>query len=208
MSNDGLAVTPEGTTAAPKGLYKEIEQGDEVARGHVQVKEIIAYDFVEKRKVIERDKMGNEIGSKMVIIENGRKPYFCQTKEQELIFKENNPGVRTEDFNSGVRTESFSIQLLKSTAIKYLDDPRNVKQFMRHVEEPTEDQIFQSQKQDTVAAFNLASKGESSDEPEPTWRQQAKQLGIPLNKETGGSRKKEDVLTDIVARLTQTTSTS
>jgi hypothetical protein len=206
MSNDGLAVTPEGTTAAPKGLYEEMEQGDEVARGHVEVKEIIAYDFVEKRKVIERDKLGNEIGSKMVVIENGRKPYFCQTKEQELIFKENNPGVRTKDFNSGVRTESFSIQLLKSTAIKYLDEPRNVKEFTRPEKAPpTDDQVFQIQKEKAIATFNLASKGEVLGEPESTWRQQAKQLSIPLNKETGGSRKKEDVLTDIVARLTQTT---
>ena len=194
MTNEGLAVTPEGTTAAPT-LYEEIEQGDDVARGHVQVKEIIAYDFVERRKVIERDKLGNEIGSKMVIIENGRKPYFCQTAEQELIFMENNPGVRAEGSNSGVRTESFNIQLLKSTAIKYMNDPRNVEQFTR--KEPVE-----SSKEAAVAAFNNASKLEES---EPTWRQQAKQLGVPLNKETGGSRKKEDVLVDIVAKLTQTT---
>ena len=167
MSNDGLAVTPEGTTAAPT-LYKEIEQGDEVARGHVQVKEIIAYDFVEKRKVIERDKMGNEIGSKMVIIENGRKPYFCQTKEQELIFKENNPDARIE---------TFSIQLLKSTAIKYLDDPRNVKQFTK--EEPV--QTFQ--------------------EPESNWREQAKALGIPMFQ-----RSKEEVLADIAKQTTTSTS--
>ena len=204
MSNDGLAVTPEGTTAAPT-MYEEIEEIEDVARGHVRVKEIIAYDFVEKRKVIERDKMGNEIGSKMVIIENSRKPYFCQTKEQEVIFKENNPDVRTE---------SFGIQLLKSTAIKYLNDPRNVKQFMRCEVPPTEDQVRKQEAapyltlHNSTDAFNIASKGESPDEPEPTWRQQAKQLGIPLNKETGGSRKKEDVLTDIVARLTQTTSTS
>ena len=144
MSNDGLAVTPEGTTAAPT-LYEEIEEIEDVARGHVRVKEIIAYDFVEKRKVIERDKIDNEIGSKLVIIENGRAPYFCQTKEQEVIFKENNPDARIE---------TFSIQLLKSTAIKYLDDPRNVKQFTK--EEPT----FQ--------------------EPEPNWREQAKALGIPM----------------------------
>ena len=176
MSNNGLAVTPEGTTSAPK-LYEEMEQMGDVARGHVEVKEIIAYDFVEKRKVIERDKMGNEIGSKMVIIENGRKPYFCQTKEQELIFKENNPGVRTEDFNSGVRTESFSIQLLKSTAIKYMDDPRNVKQFTK--EEPA--QTFQ--------------------EPEPNWREQAKSLGIPMFQ-----RSKEEVLADIAKQTTTSTS--
>ena len=182
MSNDGLAVTPEGTTAAPT-LYEEMEQGDEVARGHVQVKEIIAYDFVERRKVIERDKLGNEIGSKMVIIENGRPPYFCQTKEQELIFLENNPGVREEDSNkviisaSGVRTESFSIQLLKSTAIKYLDDPRNVEQFMR--------------KEDIV---------EMSSE-EPNWREQAKALGIPMYQRT-----KEDVLADIARQITTSVS--
>ena len=201
MSNDGLAVTPEGTTAAPT-MYEEIEEIEDVARGHVKVKEIIAYDFVENRKVIERDKMGNEIGSKMVIIENGRKPYFCQTKEQELIFKENNPDARTE---------SFGIQLLKSTAIKYLDDPRNRKQFIREekVNElpiPVLSEITEpvSIKPPVIAPVSPIITGE----PESTWRQQAKQLGIPLNKETGGSRKKEDVLTDIVARLTQTTSTS
>lgn len=171
MTNEGLAETP----AAPT-LYEEIEQGDDVARGHVQVKEIIAYDFVEKRKVIERDKLGNEIGSKMVVIENGRKPYFCQTKEQELIFMENNPGVRTE---------SFSIQLLKSTAIRYLNDHGNIEQFTR--KEPVE------------------AVSQTPDVPEQTWRRQAKLFGIPLNKETGGSRKKEDVLVDIVAKLTQTT---
>lgn len=190
MSNDGLAVASTGTTAAPT-LYEEIEQGDEVARGHVQVKEIIAYDFIEKKKVIERDKVGNIIGEKWVVVENGRKPYFCQTKEQELIFLENNPGVRTKDFNSGVRTESFSVQLLKSTAINYMNDSRNVKEFTR--EKPEE---------------AVASPTQTSEEPEPTWRQQAKQLGIPLNKETGGSRKKEDVLTDIVAMLTLKTTTS
>jgi hypothetical protein len=186
---NGLAETPKGTTSAP-GMYEEIEQGDEVAKGHVQVKEIIAYDFIERKKVIERDKIGNEIGSKWVIIEKGRPPYFCQTKEQELIFLENNPGIREEDSNkvviaaSGVRTESYSIQLLKSTAIKYINDPRNVKEFTRPENETLIDALGGT---------------------EPTWRQQAKQLGIPLNKETGGSRKKEDVLTDIVAALTQTT---
>lgn len=196
MSNGGLAETPKGTTSAP-GMYEEIEQGDEVAKGHVQVKEIIAYDFIERKKVIERDKIGNEIGSKWVIIENGRLPYFCQTKEQELVFLENNPGIREEDSNrvviaaSGVRTESFSIQLLKSTAIKYINDPRNVKEFTR--------------KEEVAEAVSIASPTQTLEEPEQTWRQQAKKFGIPLNKETGGSRKKEDVLTDIVAALTRTT---
>ncbi len=197
MINEGLAETPKGTISAPT-LYEEIEQGDDVARGHVQVKEIIAYDFVEKRKVIERDKLGNEIGSKMVIIENGRQPYFCQTKEQEVIFMENNPGVRTKDSNSGARTESFNIQLLKSTAVRYLNDPRNVEQFTRPVTEVEVDHLG-----DTL----IDALG-GTEKPEQTWRQQAKQFGIPLNKETGGSRKKEDVLVDIVAKLTQTTTST
>lgn len=181
MSNDGLAVTPEGTTAAPKELYEEIEQGDEVARGHVEVNEIIAYDFIEKKKVIEKDKLGNEIGSKWVIIENGRKPYFCQTKEQELIFLENNPGVRSEESNSGVRTESYSIQLLKSTAIKYLNDPRNVKQFRKKEEE----QVF-------------------SETPEKLdWLHQAHRFGIPTD-----NRSKEDIVAEIAASQQIPTTTS
>lgn len=203
MSNDGLVVTPEGTIAAPT-LYEEVEQGDDVARGHVQVKEIIAYDFVEKRKVIERDKLGNEIGSKLVIIENGRPPYFCQTKEQELVFLENNPGTRTEDFNSGVRTESFSIQLLKSTAIKYLNDPRNVKEFTRPEPAEVPIPVLSNITEPVSIKPPVITSVVPEQEPEQTWRQQAKLFGIPLNKETGGSRKKEDVLTDIVAALTQT----
>ncbi len=79
-------------------MYQEIEQGDNVARGCIDVKEIIAY-----RK-------------------GGAKRYFCQTNEQEVLFNENNPDVRTE---------LFSIQLLKSSAVKYLDDPENAKQFKK-----------------------------------------------------------------------------
>lgn len=195
MSNDGLAVTPEGTIAAPT-LYEEVEQGDDVAKGHVQVKEIIAYDFVEKKKVIERDKLGNEIGSKWVIIENGRPPYFCQTKEKELVFLENNPGTRTEDFNSGVRTESFSIQLLKSTAIKYLNDPRNVKEFTRP--EPAEVPI--PVLSNITEPVPVITSVVPEQEPEQTWRQQAKQLGIPMYQRT-----KEDVLADIAKQTTTST---
>ena len=216
MSNDGLAVTPKGTIAAP-GLYEEVEQGDEVARGHVAVKEIIAYDFVEKRKVIERDKLGNEIGSKWVIIENGRKPYFCQTKEQELIFMENNPGVRTEDSNSGVRTESFSIQLLKSTAIKYMNGPRNVEQFtkvsMRH--EPAHAPTMEDMQsiEEPIPVLSEITEPVSikppviapvspfvPEETVLTWRQQAKQLGIPMYRRT-----KLDVLADIAKQTTVST---
>ena len=187
MSNNGLAVASKGTTTAPT-MYKEIEQMGDVARGHVEVKEIIAYDFVEKRKVIEKEKVGNEIGIKWVTIENGRAPYFCQTKEQEVIFKENNPDARIE---------TFSIQLLKSTAIKYLDDPRNVKQFIKPVE-PHLSSI------NDAAIANIDDVIiEALGHKKPNWREQAKQLGIPMYRRT-----KVEVLADIAASQQIPTTTS
>jgi hypothetical protein len=98
----------------PRTMYKEIEQDENVARGCVKVIEIIAYDPVGKKR--------NEDDTKDVIIERGRAPYFCQDAEDELIFAENNPDARTEKFN---------VQLLKSTAIKYLNAPENMRQFTR-----------------------------------------------------------------------------
>ncbi len=82
-----------------KTMYEEVEQDENIARGCVRIKEIIAY-------------REGQLG----------RMYFCQTKEQEQIFEENNPGVRTE---------AFSIQLLKSSAIEYLNDPENKKQFTK-----------------------------------------------------------------------------
>ena len=79
-----------------------------VAIGHVPVKQILTKPTL--------DAVGQ-------IVKAG-KTYFCETKEQELIFKENNPGVETESFN---------IELLKSTADKYLSDPQNRKQFTRKI---------------------------------------------------------------------------
>jgi len=116
----GLAEPPKGIIQAPKEMYVEVEQDDDVARGCVKVTELIAYDVVGKK----RDDNGNIVikDGRPVDKEVGRKPCFCQTKEQELIFMENNPDVRIE---------TFSIQLLKSTAKKYLNDPENMKQFVR-----------------------------------------------------------------------------
>ncbi len=111
MSKEGLAEAPVTTTPAP-GMYEEIEQGDDVARGCVKVVELIAYDkFGEKV---------NDVG-KVTILENSRKPVFCQTKEQELIYNKNNPDARIE---------SFSIQLLKSTAIDKMNSLDNMKKFI------------------------------------------------------------------------------
>ncbi len=116
------------TTKAPVTFDEDIEQGDNVARGCVEIIEIIAYDATKEPRrhipekaggtgEIMKDKDGN-----ILYVEIGRKPYFCQTKEQEIIFSENNPGVRTE---------TFGIQILKSSAIKYMNDPENKKQFTK-----------------------------------------------------------------------------
>jgi len=121
MPDKGLAAaSPVETTSAPQGMYREIEEIEDVARGHVRVMEIIVYEF-DRMEEIEDEFTGQYTGKKRKV-EKSRGPYWCQTKEQEVIFKDNNPGVRTETFN---------VQLLKSTAIKYLNDPENMKQFTK-----------------------------------------------------------------------------
>ncbi len=125
MSNQGLAQAQKGTTSAPT-MYREIEQGENVARGCVEIVEILAYDATKEqsrhppekdgtRGEIRKDKDGN-----ILYVEIGREPYFCQDPEDALIFAENNPGVRTE---------TFTVQLRKKTAIRYLNAPRNMAQF-------------------------------------------------------------------------------
>ena len=120
MTKDGLAEAPARTTSAPKTMYEEIEEIEDVARGHIRVKELIAYDFV-RMETIKDELTGQDTDMKRKI-EKSRGPYFCQTKEQEVVFGENNPKARIE---------TFGIQLLKSTAIAKLNDPENMKQFER-----------------------------------------------------------------------------
>ena len=123
--NEGLAKTSKEITKAPT-MYREIEQNENIARGHVEVIEIIAYDATKepRRHVPEKDGLIGEIkkdnDGNILYVEIGREPYFCQDPEDALLFAENNPGVRTE---------TFTVQVRKSTAIKYLDSPRNMKQF-------------------------------------------------------------------------------
>jgi hypothetical protein len=128
MSN-GQAQTSKETIKAPV-MYQEIEQEENVARGHVAVIEIICYKATKKARrhppeknglegEIMKDKDGN---TKYVEISSG--PYFCQDPEDEQLFTENNPDIRTE---------SFTVQLRKSTAVKYIDAPDNMKQFERKV---------------------------------------------------------------------------
>ena len=118
--SDGLAVAPKGTTSAPKGMYREEEQDESVARGCVRIKQVIAYDFVRNETVM--DELTGKPTDMKKKIEKGRKPCFYQDVEDFLIFKENNPKARLETFN---------IQMLRSTAIKYINKPSNMKQFKR-----------------------------------------------------------------------------
>ncbi len=129
MPESGLAKTPTGTTSAPT-MYREIEQGENVSRGCVEVVEIIAYDATKepRRHPPEKDGTAGEIrkdkNGNVLYVEIGREPYFCQDPEDALIFAENNPDARTE---------TFTVQLRKTTAIKYMDALRNMKQFERKV---------------------------------------------------------------------------
>lgn len=128
MTREGQAEAADAATTEAPGMYVEMEYDDNVARGCVRITEIIAYDATKEPRrhmpekeggigEIMKDKDGN-----ILYVEIGRKPCFCQTKEQESIFAENNPGIRTE---------TFGIQLLKSTAIRKLNDPENMKQFVK-----------------------------------------------------------------------------
>jgi len=109
----GLVETPdERTTSTP--FYREMEQDENVAKGCIKVTEIIVYDPAGTRK----DEEGIERP-----VEKARRPYYCQDREDLRFFESKNPNSRIE---------TFTIQLLKSTAVKYLNDPENAGQFRRN----------------------------------------------------------------------------
>jgi len=120
MSKDGLAVAPDGTTPAPKVMYREEEQDETVARGCVRITEVIAYDFV-RMETIKDEQTGKDTDMKRKV-EKSRGPYFYQDSEEFLVFKENNPKARLE---------TFGIQVQRSTAVRYINKPENIKQFRR-----------------------------------------------------------------------------
>jgi hypothetical protein len=113
-------------------MYREAEPNENVARGHVEVIEIIAYDPTKepRRQPLEKGETKGEIkkdsDGNTMYVEISRGPYFCQDPEDAQIFAENNPKTRTE---------SFTVQVRKSTAIRYIDAPENMKQFkeVKHV---------------------------------------------------------------------------
>ncbi len=125
--SDGLAKTSKETTKAPL-MYREIEQDDNVARGHVEVIEIIAYDRTKepRRHPLERGetkgRVKKDADGNTLYVEVGRAPYFCQDPEDALTFTENNPDARTE---------TFTVQVRRSTVIDYIDSHYNMKQFKK-----------------------------------------------------------------------------
>lgn len=129
MSENGLAVASDETTTAPT-MYREEEQDETVARGCVRVTEVIAYDATKEPRRYPPGKLGGkgdimkDMNGDILYVEVGRRPYFYQDSEAFLVFKENNPKARLE---------TFGIQMLKSIAIKRLNDPDNMKQFERKV---------------------------------------------------------------------------
>ena len=126
--NEGLAKTSEKETTKAPTMYREVEQNENIARGHVEVIEIIAYDATEepRRHPLEKGETQGRIkkdaDGNTMYVESPRAPYFCQDPEDALVFAENNPKVRTE---------TFTVQVRKSTAIQYLDAPRNMEQFKK-----------------------------------------------------------------------------
>lgn len=57
---------------------------------------------------------------KLIQINAKGKKYFCRNRQEQQLFKQNNPGVETE---------VFEVELAIPTADAYLDDPENKKQF-------------------------------------------------------------------------------
>ena len=130
MNDKGQAGTATATTPAPKTMFKEIEQAENVARGHVEVIEILLYDPTKqkRRHIPEKDGLPGEImtdkDGTTLYVESSRGPFFCQDPEDAMILEENNPKARAE---------TFTVQVRKSTAIRYINAPENMKQFERKV---------------------------------------------------------------------------
>ena len=105
----------EGTTEALETkaptMYQEVEQDEDVARGHIKVIEIIAYEKVGETQ--------NDVGKKTDVME-GRGMYFCQFPEDVQKFESNHPKLKIEQ---------FTVQVQKKTAINYINNPKNIEAF-------------------------------------------------------------------------------
>jgi len=127
MSKQGLAEATKVTTPAPT-MYQELEQNENVARGCVEVIEVILYDATKtpQRYLSERHGVAGAIkrdeSGSILYEEAGRDPYFCQDPLDVYTLEENNPKSRVE---------TFTIQLRKPTAIEYINSKRNMDAFKR-----------------------------------------------------------------------------
>ena len=96
---------------------ENLKEKFEMLKGKVELLEILA-----KQPAVPKVE---EVQIKLVKVKqinaNG-KSYFCKTQQEQQVFAENNPGVKTE---------SFDIELQEATAEKYLNDPENIKQFTK-----------------------------------------------------------------------------
>ena len=102
-----------GTTekTAPKKMFKNIEQNENVPRGYVEIIQIIIY---EKTGTTKND------ADREVDTYTPLGIFFCQDKEDELKI--------TTKYSKN-KMEVFTIQTLKSIAEKYIDNPDNMKEF-------------------------------------------------------------------------------
>ncbi len=87
---------------------------------------VIQINVAPKTKMVVEDKR------KVLKLVEGGKEYFCITAEEQRIFAENNPGVKTE---------SFKVELQEAAAEKYLNDPENKKQFTKKIEKKVEETV-------------------------------------------------------------------
>lgn len=94
-----------------KTFFKDIEQDEDVVRGHIKVIQLITYAVVGKKK--------NEF-DEWVDQREGRGMYFCQTEEDKEYFVRKHPDLIIE---------SFTIQLKQQAAMDYLNDLHNMDAF-------------------------------------------------------------------------------
>lgn len=106
----------------PKTKAQELEEKLNILENRVQLLEIIA-------KAGTQQQLAEMPKTKKVIQINAYKggrgeKYFCMTQQEQSIFAENNPGVKTE---------TFKVELPDYVANERLNDPENKKQFVKKV---------------------------------------------------------------------------
>ena len=108
---------PEATIAKVDRMTKAEDRLNDL-ENRIQLLEIIAKKVTsETLPEPQQEEM-----KKVIQINANGKTYFCETSQEQHVFSENNPDVKTE---------TFHIELEDSTARRYLNDPENKKQFTK-----------------------------------------------------------------------------